>query len=102
MALDKRILEYALKGLEAERDVIEAAIAEVRASLGGRIARARRQGATKALRNELTETARQATKAVRKKASRSKKKIRKLSTAQRQAISERMKQTWARRRRQRG
>jgi hypothetical protein len=81
MATDRRLLELALKGLEAERDVIVAEIDELRARLGGRIAKARRGRAVKAIKE-----------AVRPR------KRRKLSASQRKAISERMKKTWAARR----
>jgi hypothetical protein len=84
MAIDRKLLEYALKGLEAERDRIDAELAALRGRLGAR-----------------DTGGRTATKAVRRRTS-SVRTRRKLSTAQRQAISERMTKTWAARRRQRG
>jgi hypothetical protein len=71
MATDRRILELALKGLEAERARINTELAEILARLG-------RSAATS------------------KKVTR-KKRRRKMSTAQRQAISKKMKAAWARR-----
>ena len=82
----RRILELALKGLEAERDVIASEISELRAKLGGKIATRRRRRATKAIQKEVT-------KAVRQKVA----SARKMSAAQRKAISQKMKAVWARR-----
>lgn len=87
MASDKRILELALKGLEAERDVILAEIAEVRARLGGRIAKRKRKRAVQGVKN-----------IVGKKASSVKETTRKMTAAQKKAISDRMKKVWASRR----
>jgi hypothetical protein len=80
---DERILELALKGLEAERDRIVYEIAELRARLGGRVAKARRN---------------RATRKVKKRVATAKKRTRKMTAAQRKAISDRMKAAWARRR----
>jgi hypothetical protein len=96
MASDRRILELALRGLEAERDVIASEIAELHARLGGRVAKARRRRATKAIGREVARKTRRGMRAVKKKESR------KLSNAQRQAISERMMKLWAMRRRAKG
>lgn len=94
---DRRIFELALKGLEAERDRISYEIAELSARLGGRVAKARRKRATRAVAREVTKTTRRAARTVKKKVATAKKRTRKMSAAQRKAISERMKATWARR-----
>ncbi len=82
----RRILELALKGLEAERDVIASEVAELRAKLVGKIATRKRRRATKALRKEVA-------KAVKQKVASAKK----MSAARRKAISQKMKAVWARR-----
>ena len=87
---DRRILELALKGLEAERDVIASEIAELRAKLGGKIATRKRRRATKAIKREVT-------KSVKRKVASAKKRTRKMSAAQREALSKKMKAAWARR-----
>lgn len=100
MATDRRILELALKGLEAERDVIESQLTELRAQVATLIAprgarRARRAGAAAKKRRN------RAVKGLQREVSRAvasgKKKARKMSAEQRKAISERMKAAWARR-----
>jgi hypothetical protein len=73
MVANTRLLELALKGLKAERDRITREIDELTARLNG---------------------ARPAQPAKKRGA----RKKRRLSTAQRQAISKRMKATWAERR----
>jgi len=98
--MDKRIWELALKGLEAERDLIVSEIEVLRARLGGRVAKARRRRAVKGIRNEVAATAASLTKTVRRR--KTAKKRWTLSTAQRRAISDRMKKTWARRRKKAG
>ncbi len=82
----RRILELALKGLEAERDVIASEIAELRAKLGGKIAKRKRRRATKAIKKELTKTVKQKVASAKK-----------MGAAQRKAISKKMKAVWARR-----
>lgn len=77
MAIDRRILELALKGLEAERDRIASEIDELRARLGS-----------------AAKTAKRTTRRVRKKA-------RKMTAAQRRAISKKMKAVWAERKKAR-
>lgn len=101
MATDRRILELALKGLEAERDVIAADITELRTRLAALIApsgarRARRAGAAAKKRRQraVKGLEREVTRAVKK----GKKKARKMTAAQRKLISKRMKETWAARR----
>lgn len=74
MATDRRILELALKGLEAERARVDEEIAEIRVRLEG------------------------SAQPAAKKTARKKRRRRKMSAAQRKAISERMKKTWAARR----
>ena len=81
---DRRILELALKGLEAERDVIASEIAEVRAKLGGKIATWKRRRATKAIKKEVTKVVMQKVASARK-----------MSAAQKKAISKKMKAVWA-------
>jgi len=93
MATDRRILELALTGLEAERDGIISEMAELRARLGGSVVKARRQRATEATGREVASKKSRRTRAVKNKARRN------LSTAQRRAISERMTKLWAKRRR---
>ena len=87
---DRRILELALKGLEAERDVIVSEIAELRAKLGGKIATRKRRRATKALKNEVSKT-------ISRKVTSAKKRTRKMSEAQKKVLSNKMKAAWARR-----
>ena len=82
----RRILELALKGLEAERDVIASEIAELRAKLGGKIAKRKRRRATKAIKKEVTKTVKQKVASAKK-----------MGAAQRKAISQKMKAVWARR-----
>ncbi len=82
----RRILELALKGLEAERDVIASEIAELRAKLGGKIAKRKRRRATNAIKKELTKTVKQKVASAKK-----------MRAAQRKAISQKMKAVWARR-----
>ena len=86
----RRILELALKALEAERDVIASEIAELQAKLGGKIATRKRRHATKAIKREVTKT-------VKRKVTSAKKRTRKMSVAQRKALSKKMKAAWARR-----
>ncbi len=83
---DRRILELALKGLEAEREVIASEIAELRAKLGGKIATRKRRRATKAIKKEVIKTVKQKVASAKK-----------MSAAQKKAISKRMKAFWARR-----
>ena len=97
---DQKLLEYALKGMEAERDVIEAQITELRAKLAEAIAprgrrRARRAGASakkrraravQGVKREVSETLTAAKKTAKK-----------MSVARRKALSEAMKKVWARR-----
>ena len=83
---NRRILELALKGLEAERDVITSEIAELRAKLGGKIATRKRRRATKAIKKEVTKTVKQKVASAKK-----------MSAAQKKAISKKMKAVWARR-----
>ena len=66
---DRRILELALRGLEAERDVIVSEIAELRAKLGSKIATRKRQRATKAIKKEVTKTVKQTVASTKKSAS---------------------------------
>ena len=87
---DRRILELALKGLEAERDVIASEIAELQAKLGGKISTRKRRRATKAIKKEVTK---EVTKGVKQKVA----SARKMSAAQKKAISMKMKAFWARR-----
>ena len=87
---DKRILELALRGLEAERDVIVSEIAELRAKLGGRIATRKRRRATQALKKEVSKT-------VSRKVASAKKRTREMSAAQKKVLSQKMKAAWARR-----
>ena len=82
----RRILELALKGLEAERDVIASEIAELRAKLGGKIAKRKRRRATKAIKKEVIKTVKQKVASAKK-----------MSAARRKAISQKMKAVWARR-----
>ncbi len=82
----RRILELALKGLEAERDVIASEIAELRAKLGGKIAKRNRRRATKAIKKEVIKTVKQKVASAKK-----------MGAAQRKAISQKMKAVWARR-----
>ncbi len=85
--LDRTILEFALKGLEAERQRIESEIENVRQQLA-RGKRGRTKSATKSGK-----------KAAAKKAASNKeaaaKKRKPMSAAKRKAISERMKRSWA-------
>lgn len=87
---DRRILELALKGLEAERDVIVSEIAELRAKLAVRVATGKRKRATKAIRKQVTKNVQQGITSAKKRA-------RKMSAAQRKALSQKMKAAWARR-----
>jgi hypothetical protein len=96
MAIDRRLLEYALKGLEAERDRITYEIEELRARLGGRIARRKRQRATAAIRREISETTGQVTKVLKKTVSK-KGRRKKAKAAKSPALSEAMKKVWAKR-----
>lgn len=86
MAIDQRLLELALKGLQAERTRIDEEIAGLRAQLG--------EGGG-AVRRKKTRR-----KAAGKKTAR-KRGRRKMSSAQKKLISEKMKAAWARRKRAR-
>ena len=83
---DRRILELAMKGLEAERDVLASEIAELRAKLVGKIATRKRRRATKALKKEVAKTVKQTVASAKK-----------MSVAQRKVISQKMKAVWAKR-----
>jgi hypothetical protein len=97
---DKKILEYALKGLEAERDVIETQIMELRRRLSAAIAPTRRPGPRPSAETAKKRRGR-AIKGVEREVARAvkagKKKARKMTAAQRKLISKRMKEAWARR-----
>lgn len=82
MATEKRLLELALKGLEAERTRIDQEMAAIRSQLSGTNAPAARRKKTR-----------------RKKATRKKATGRRMSAARRKALSESMKKAWARRKR---
>ena len=88
---DRRILELALKGLEAERDVIASEIAELRAKLVGKIATRKRRRATKALKKAVAKTVKQKVASAKK-----------MSAAQRKVISQKMKAVWAKRKKTAG
>ena len=88
---DRRILELAVKGLEAERDVIASEIAELRAKLVGKIATRKRRRATKALKKEVAKTVKQTVASAKK-----------MSAAQRKVISQKMKAVWAKRKKTAG
>lgn len=81
MATDRRLLELALKGLEAERTRIDQEMALLRSQLSG------------------TKTA-SAPRKKRKKRKKTRRKKKKMSAAQRRAISRSMKKAWARRKKQ--
>ena len=83
---NRRILELAVRGLEAESEVIASEIAELRAKLGGKIATFKRRRATKAIKKEVIKTVTQKVASARK-----------MSAAQRKVLSQKMKAVWARR-----
>ena len=85
--LDRTILEFALKGLEAERQRIESEIENVRQQLG-RGKRGRPKSATKSGKKAAAKKAASNNEAAAKKR-------KPMSAARRKAISERMKKSWA-------
>lgn len=103
MARDRRLLELALKGLEAERERIGYEIAEIRARLGGKIARKKRKRVARDFRKTVARKKRRVSKKITRKVATAKKTVRKkMSASQRKLISEKMKAAWARRKQAQG
>jgi hypothetical protein len=92
MAIDRRLLELALKGLQTERTRIDEEIADIRAQLGG-------SGSSGADSGRVRGKKKARKKDARKKVATKKRGRKKMSATQKKLITEKMKAAWARRKR---